>query len=84
MTKWEYCLVREHSSQEYWLYLPGGEKEKVKGPAVSLASVLTRLGAEGWEAVNSSFNWKDVLAGSYNAWPATTDGREILFKRPAT
>jgi hypothetical protein len=84
MTKWEYCLLREHSTQEYWICRSSGEKEKVKGPEVSLASVLARLGAEGWEAVNLSLSWaKEFIGGSYNVWPSTTDGREVLFKRPS-
>jgi hypothetical protein len=83
MTKWEYCILREHTPTEYWIYNSKGEKEKVKDIHVSLAAVLARLGAEGWEAVNFDNRWKDSLStGSFNVWPGTTDGREILFKRP--
>jgi hypothetical protein len=85
MTKWEYCLVRQHSGDECWLYKSDGEKEKIKGPNVSLASVLARLGTEGWEAVNYTYNRKEVGWGdvSFNVWPVSVGDREFLFKRSA-
>lgn len=81
MAKWEYCILRQHTSQEYWIYQSNGEKEQVKGSEVSLAAVLSRLGAQGWEAVSYAFLGKDVFGGSYGVWPASSDGREVFFKR---
>ena len=81
MPKWEYCILRQHTSQEYWIYYSNGEKEQVKGSEVSFAAVLSRLGAQGWEAVSTTFFEMDVLGGIYSVWPASSDGREVFFKR---
>jgi hypothetical protein len=82
--RWEYCLLRQHTAQEWWLYGPYDEKkQKFKGQQYDLAMLLQTLGQDGWEAVNMMVGDKALAVGqSYIMWPGNLDMQFlILFKR---
>ena len=74
MAGWEYCLVKQHFANEFWVCGPDGKKEKLKGKELCLPVVLGQLGAEGWEAVGFMPSAQAMEAGgqSFTMWPGNT------------
>ena len=85
MQKWEYCLLKQYTEHEVWLYKSNGEKVKLKGDEYTLATMLDQLGGQGWEAVNylAIFDamGRPYLSWHFSTWPIATQV-QILFKRP--
>jgi|GEM_PF-3253796 len=93
MQQWEYCILKQHRSNEYWIYGPSDNSNKLTG--ISLAVILQELGDAGWELVNYNLYEEtaklatagdialgDNITSFYKAWPAGR--REFVFKRPKT
>ena len=85
--KWEYCLLG-YLGAGIFLYGSDGEITEFDKKEYTLASALSLLGNNGWEAVThqsalgsvtGGIPHKSLMSGKLKEWPTTF---EILFKRP--
>ena len=76
MTHWEYSLLSQRGTHEFWFSPPNGEIEVWKGSDFTWSSVLNTLGGQGWEALN--FHGGSAVL-RMKQWPLQC---EIMFKRP--